>query len=55
MIFTHLSDSSLIAHLKTYDVLLINGCKNQENIINFRKECLNELGRRYDLHKKESI
>lgn len=42
MNFKHLSESSLKAYLKYYDILLTNNPENKE-IQRFREDCLNEL------------
>lgn len=55
MIFSHFSESSLIAHLKMYSILLNNKCRNPENIKRFREECVYEIERRHDLHSKKQI
>ena len=51
MIFSHFPISSLLAHLKQYDIMLANNCKSKENILRFREECLIELQRKYGLYK----
>lgn len=55
MILFHFPDSSLIAQIKSYDIILMYDCKGKENILRFRDECIRELHRRYDLHKKKPI
>jgi len=51
MIFSHFPESALESYLKMYDILLNSRCKNEENVICFRQECLNELKRKHDLYK----
>lgn len=52
MIFSHLPKASLLAIIKNYDILLYFGCKNSENVIRHREDCLKTL-EMYDLHKEK--
>lgn len=47
MIFTHFSKSTLLSHLKTFDLLINSNCKNLDNVKHFKEECLRELERRF--------
>lgn len=53
MVLSHLPKSALIARLKMYDILLNNGCKNRENVLHFRDECITTLRNKYNLYIEE--
>lgn len=53
MILSHVSEASLIAQIKSYDIILMYECKGKENLLRFRDEYIRELKSRYDLHKEK--
>jgi len=53
MILSHFPDSSLIAKIKTYNIILMHKKSGTENLVRERDECIRELRTRYDLHKEK--
>lgn len=46
MIFSHLPIITLNAYLKYYNVLLANGCQNEETVKRFIWQCAQEIHRK---------